>query len=487
MKIHMIGHASIFIETKDCRILMDPVFWDPFYEDRNETCPKREVLVEKLPEFDLLIISHSHLDHFDIRTLAFLPKKVDVLIPQDKLIENYLLKLGYSQIYALKDFDEVRIGSTNLTATRSENRVPEFGIFVSDDSGTFWNQVDTDVSPTTISKILSKYSEVNFLLAAWQPMLEASYQLNQSINFPYIAYSQLLYKIALINPKGIAPGANGFKYVDSADWLNQIAFPVTREKFCQDIQEMIPEIEGNIFALDPGDTLDFYRNSYNYKSASCEYVNKLKDDRESIIFSPVKSGNKLADFVCQGQTIEDIKKTIEEEIFINFPKFIKNNLVELFLEHRKWKVVYQLEIVFVNNKVSQYFIDFSENEIIAQQGFNPLANFFSYMTASTLCGRLKGIVGPEYTMDSGCYRSYHKIYSIHSLGFIYPTAMNISLEDPLLVRLSNIFQDKKSNPVLDRAIEKWSSLTTNEPLRTKSNKSMLRFEGVLLRPTKGVN
>jgi len=58
MKIDMIGHATIFVETQDCKILMDPVLWDPFCEGLNESCPKREVIPEKLPEFDFLVISH---------------------------------------------------------------------------------------------------------------------------------------------------------------------------------------------------------------------------------------------------------------------------------------------------------------------------------------------------------------------------------------------------------------------------------------------
>jgi hypothetical protein len=87
-------------------------------------------------------------------------------------------------------------------------------------------------------------------------------------------------------------------------------------------------------------------------------------------------------------------------------------------------------------------------------------------------------------MDSGCYRSYQKVYSVHSLGFVYPAAMNVSLEDPLLLRFSNVFQEKKSNPVLDRAVEKWSNAITKEPSRAKANNSMLKFEGVFLKPTK---
>ena len=75
MEIHMIGHASIFVETQDCKILMDPVLWDPHAEGIEDVCPKREVIHERIPEFDLLIISHRHLDHFDIRSLPIYQKQ----------------------------------------------------------------------------------------------------------------------------------------------------------------------------------------------------------------------------------------------------------------------------------------------------------------------------------------------------------------------------------------------------------------------------
>jgi len=137
MEIHMIGHASIFVETQDCKILIDPVLWGSFSEGIEDVCPRREVIHERLPEFDLLIISHRHLDHFDIRSLAYLPKTVDILISKDKLLETCLRKLGYSQIYPLEDFSKVKVGSTSLLTTRSENRVPEYGIVIADPSGVF--------------------------------------------------------------------------------------------------------------------------------------------------------------------------------------------------------------------------------------------------------------------------------------------------------------------------------------------------------------
>ena len=219
---------------------------------------------EQIPEFDLLIISHQHLDHFDIRSLAYLPKTVTVLIPKDKLLETCLRKLGYSQIYHLSDFSEVNLGSTRLIATRSENRVPEYGIVFADESGVCWNQVDTVVSLDTIRFVKSRYPQVDLLLATWQPMLEVNYQNNYSLSFPYSQYNELLEKISLIQPKAIAPGANGVKFINGSSWLNQIVFPVTQEQFCKDVKMVYPEIGENVFTFDPGDILAFKNSEFSH-------------------------------------------------------------------------------------------------------------------------------------------------------------------------------------------------------------------------------
>ncbi|MDJ0651233.1 MAG: MBL fold metallo-hydrolase, partial [Xenococcaceae cyanobacterium MO_188.B19] len=295
MKIQMIGHASLFIETADCKILMDPVLSDPFCEGLNESCPKREVIIDKIPEFDFMVISHRHLDHFDLRSLINLPRNVDVLIPQDKLIEDSLRSLGYTRIYPLKDFEIVRIGSTTMMTTRSEMRVPEYGMIFADESGVFWNAVDTLFSPQTIQYVKKQYPQIDFLLTPWQVGMEVVYQCNQSLSFPVESYSYILHLINLIQPNAIAAGAQGFKYINESAWQNQIVFPLTRERFEQDLTQVLPEITDHIFTLDPGDILNIDRGKCHLQTGACEFAQMLFDDRDCLDFSPVTIGNPLKD------------------------------------------------------------------------------------------------------------------------------------------------------------------------------------------------
>jgi UDP-MurNAc hydroxylase len=347
MKIHMIGHATIFVETKDCNILMDPVLFDFHAEGIEDVCPKRKVLVESIPEFDVLVISHRHLDHFDIRSLAVLPKDIDVFIPRDKLIENCLRKLGYTQIYPLSDFQEIKIGSTKLMTTRSENRVPEFGMLFIDPSGSFWNQVDSIVGMKTISRVKSQCTEIDFLLAPWQPMLEINYQMNKSIEFPYKFYNHMLQKISLIKPKAVAPGANGFKFVNNSTWLNQIIFPVTREQFCQDVEQICPEIGDQIFALDPGDIININDGQLTYQKSSSGFVDKIVDDRQELCFLPTNVGFRLNDQNPDKYDLDAMRKSIKQEINTDLPEFIRNNKESIFTEYFHWKVIGSIPIMKV--------------------------------------------------------------------------------------------------------------------------------------------
>jgi len=425
--IQLIGHASIFVETKDLRVLMDPVLWDPHQEGLLDMCPKRQVLHDRLPEFDCLIISHRHLDHFDVRTLARLPKSARVLIPQDELIESCLRDLGYTRVHPLKDFSQARFGSTRILTTASENPVPEFGVVFSDESGVFWNQVDTELSRGTINFVRSRYGRVDFLLAAWQPMIELSYQLNQSLSFPYQEYGKLLDAVSLIQPRAVAPGANGFEYLGGSSWLNRVVFPVTREQFCRDVKLVYPEVGDNVFTLDPGDILSFDGGGFRRIAGGSDFVRCLSDDRSHLDFAPVNTGRELTDDNPDGLDPELVRRAVAEEVEVGLPAFIDANELQ-FAEHRRWGVVYQLEVISAD-ACDRWFFDFREEHVKARRGRSPLANYSTRIAASSLYAIIKRTKGWDHAMLGGYYRRSNKVYAVTPFGVA--RADSKSLPDPL--------------------------------------------------------
>jgi UDP-MurNAc hydroxylase len=476
MKVHMIGHASLWVETQDARILMDPVLWDPFCEGLNETCPKREVIPEKLPEFDVLVISHQHLDHFDLPSLAYLPKHVDVFLPEDPLILDALQSLGYRNLYPLREFQKVKIGSTVLMTTRSEVRVPEFGMVFADPSGIFWNTVDTYFAPPTIAKVKEEFEQINFLLTTWHISLETKYQLNQDFSFPYDLYTHLFQLIQLVDPIAVSPGAQGWKYINEAAWQNQTVFPVNRERFCHDLAHALPQIRDHIYVLDPGDILSFDRESYQLNLGACDYVHKVIDDRELIEFCPVNVGKVLKDINPKHHDIVVMHQMIESAIVQDLSVFLEENLVQKFGNHVQWQVIYQLEVIFPNG-VRKWFIDFSEPDIKIREGRHPLANYFVYLTASAFYDLIQANHDWDYLYCGGEYRQFHTVFQLTPTGLKKPS--DGLLSDPISMRyLSQHIAEKRIQAEIAQLRSKNQIRQTETPIEPSK---MINLGDILIR------
>lgn len=447
MKIEMIGHATIFVQTQNCRFLMDPVLWDPHQEGLFDIAPQREMFYDQFPEFDVLIVSHQHLDHFDVRSLAWLPKKVRVFFPKDPVIKGVLEKLGYDKLFPVSDFSEIKLGATRLLTTRSENPVPEFGVVFHDESGTFWNQVDTVLRTQTIRRVQEVFGNIDFMLAAWQPMMELNYQRNGALQFPFSEYSKIIQNIGCTSPKALSPGANGFRYREPADWLNRLVFPVARERFCFDVQKVFADIK--LLPLDPGDRLVLESGVCVKQENVCSYVRTVRPGREELDFCPVGMDAGLEEDAAL--TTPEEEETIRRELQIALPELLGQG--NLWREHRHWGVVYQLEIVFPGRR-EKFSYDFGASNGRLEAGRNPAANLFALVSAHCLAGLINGSLGWDRAQLGGFYRHFHKLYVPTSHGIVQPEKGGIV--DPLEVRFPYLDQFQK---MLTGEISKWSRMT----------------------------
>jgi L-ascorbate metabolism protein UlaG (beta-lactamase superfamily) len=120
VKVTLLGHASVLVEMNGATCLMDPVFFDPFEEGAVVSCPERVVYLEQLPPVDILIVTHSHPDHFDIASLARLSRNCDAICPADPVITYGLKKLGFGRIHPVEPMGEITSADFELYPTRSE-------------------------------------------------------------------------------------------------------------------------------------------------------------------------------------------------------------------------------------------------------------------------------------------------------------------------------------------------------------------------------
>lgn len=72
LRVTMVGHASLLIQSGGLNVLTDPVWSDrasplSFLGPRRVTAPG--IAFDDLPPIDVVLLSHNHYDHFDVTTL----------------------------------------------------------------------------------------------------------------------------------------------------------------------------------------------------------------------------------------------------------------------------------------------------------------------------------------------------------------------------------------------------------------------------------
>jgi L-ascorbate metabolism protein UlaG (beta-lactamase superfamily) len=95
-RISYIGHASFLIQTAALNILLDPV-WSKRASPSRFIGPKRVndpgIAFADLPPIDIVLVSHGHYDHLDIRTLSRIagahPARVITPLGNDVIMRNF--------------------------------------------------------------------------------------------------------------------------------------------------------------------------------------------------------------------------------------------------------------------------------------------------------------------------------------------------------------------------------------------------------------
>jgi len=112
-RLTFLGHSTVLIELDSVRILTDPILFD-------RVGPLRRVVTPVDPgayrAIDLVLLSHLHLDHFDVPSLRLLGPDVRLVVPTGagKLLEH----LGFSDVDEVAPGQRLEIGrSLTITAT----------------------------------------------------------------------------------------------------------------------------------------------------------------------------------------------------------------------------------------------------------------------------------------------------------------------------------------------------------------------------------
>lgn len=114
LDLTFLGHSTVLLEAEGLRVLTDPVLLD-------RTAGLRRVptaLDARLHQgIDVAVISHLHLDHFDVRSLRLLGPDVRVVVPPGAAA--LVRSLGFSRVDELAPGQALELGSLSITATEA--------------------------------------------------------------------------------------------------------------------------------------------------------------------------------------------------------------------------------------------------------------------------------------------------------------------------------------------------------------------------------
>ncbi len=376
------------------RILMDPVLRDPFEAGMVTSCPRREIDVEGLLPLDVVVVSHRHADHFDLASLHLLPRACQVVCADDALLVHALRALGFTHVTPMAPGGPLRAEHAELWPTRSENQaVRECGLVVRDASGVFWNQVDTELSHETIEGVRRGCGRVDLLFAMYASQDFAFFDSLHS-RFPAETHRRNLDAVLAIEPGLAVPASAGFRFTDEHAWLNRFLFPISRERFVEDLARLAPTLGTAV--LDPGDAVLLEAGSEaRVERACCSFARTLDADTEAIRFDPTAPIPPLTDpnplGVETGAMRRRIGSFLEDEFFRYCAAAVRDPKSPT-ARHREAGAVYAVEVIFPDDRAT-WTVDFRcEPPALSRRG-NPRTNVVHRIAASALVGWIERRLG----------------------------------------------------------------------------------------------
>lgn len=114
------GHSTVLVKLNGFTILTDPVFSSRVGLSVGPLTVGIKRLVEvpsrivELPEIDLLLLSHAHMDHFDLPSLRQLESKKTTVVTASRTSD--LMRVGrYAVVHELRWNESVQVGPATVT------------------------------------------------------------------------------------------------------------------------------------------------------------------------------------------------------------------------------------------------------------------------------------------------------------------------------------------------------------------------------------
>jgi L-ascorbate metabolism protein UlaG (beta-lactamase superfamily) len=170
-----LGHSTVVIDLEGTRVVTDPVLRARVWHLRREG----PVAADALGDLDAVLLSHTHYDHLDLRSLGRLDRNLSVVAPRG--VGRLVRRRGFERVFELDVGEELALGAVRIRAIHAEHEssrgplspsTPSLG-YVVDGRARIYFAGDTGLFPQ-----MSKIAPVDVALlpvAGWGPRLPAGH------------------------------------------------------------------------------------------------------------------------------------------------------------------------------------------------------------------------------------------------------------------------------------------------------------------------
>lgn len=415
MRVTLLGHASLLVETSNITILTDPTFGDTAIDGIAQFCPRRSLRPEALPPIDVLYISHIHTDHFDVESLHALVDNVHTVVtPQDPLIIEAVQALGFENVRPIDDNQVLSLDETRLRITPSRFRVPEHGLLVEDNDGRIWNQVDT-LSMREWQTNLCKDGPIDVHFANFSPLSWYHVLVGGDTSFPIDVYRDQLDAIRAARAKLVVPASSGLSFREPFTFMNRYWFPQTHERFARDISKVMP---CETAVLVPGDCVEIINHTPRViRNARPELVTTLDPSTDETAFDPTYGIPTLCDDNPQQAPAKELADAVNR-VLAKVSEELRAPAHRLTLDRlRPWGARMEIAVHFPDG-VKHWTVSLDAESPVMREGRDRDANYFFATTASGLHGVENGLIWDRFFYFG--YRAFHTVYSVRDEGVFAP-------------------------------------------------------------------
>ena len=286
MRVTVIGHAGLYIESGDATVLVDPwlsgsCYWRSWWHFPPSPAPEERWL---RPTY--LYLTHHHFDHFHYPSLRRIDRQTRVLIPRfgNGVMPEELSRLGFAQVVEMAHGRTLELGRLKLTSF--QYGFDDSALVVVDPDATVVDLNDCKLRSGDLRRLRERFGRPDLMLKShsWAQGYPNCYTAEDPADLEILSrqsyVADFLDSTGALEPRDAAPFASMVCFLHPETW-DRNADVVTPVEVA-DAFEREPVTGTRLIIMKPGDTWDhdttFNSDPGDFYSNRPSWLEKLREE-----------------------------------------------------------------------------------------------------------------------------------------------------------------------------------------------------------------